>query len=215
MLYLDANNWIKTGIEFTDGTQHFSIVTTRDGFSDWSVIPLGVRVEPIRLRLTRHSEALRIQYHQETAANGTIGLPLNAAFCDGWHDVLLSRASWTQGGFWTIDNWPTDWSSATWGVSIQSQINFWYVEIEPIFSHPNSLPKVTPSHSLAGLWKDISSFAGYTFSCWWMISSLVQHIPNASPKIPPDFRDTFLPSDQALQAEFNRITDHVTDLIFQ
>ena len=48
-----------------------------------------------------------------------------------------------------------------------------------------------------------------------MISSLVQHILNASPKIPPDFRDTFLPSDQALQAEFNRITDHVTDLIFQ
>ena len=99
MLYLDANNWIKTGIEFTDGTQHFSIVITRDGFSDWSVIPLGVRVEPIRLRLTRHSEALRIQYHQETAANGTIELPLNAVFCDGWHDVLLSRASWTQGGF--------------------------------------------------------------------------------------------------------------------
>ena len=37
----------------------------RDGLSDWSVIPLGVRVEPIRLRLTLHSEALRIQYHQE------------------------------------------------------------------------------------------------------------------------------------------------------
>ena len=99
MLYVDANNWIKTGIEFTDGTQHFSIVITRDGFSDWSVIPLGVRVEPIRLRLTRHSEALRIQYHQETVANGTIGLPLNAAFRDDWPDVLLSRASWTQGGF--------------------------------------------------------------------------------------------------------------------
>ena len=65
MLRVDANNWIKTGIEFTDGIQHFSTVITRDGFSDWSVIPLGVRIEPIRLRLTRHSEALRIQYHQE------------------------------------------------------------------------------------------------------------------------------------------------------
>ena len=99
MLRLDAHNWIKTGIEFTDGIQHFSTVITRDGFSDWSVIPLGVRVEPIRLRLTRHSEALRIQYHQETVANGTIGLPLNAAFRDDWPDVLISRASWTQGGF--------------------------------------------------------------------------------------------------------------------
>ena len=65
MLCLDAYNWIKTGIEFTDGIQHFSTVIMRDGFSDWSVIPLGVRIEPIRLRLTRHSEALRIQYHQE------------------------------------------------------------------------------------------------------------------------------------------------------
>ena len=48
-----------------DGIQHFSTVITRDGFVDWSVIPLGTRVEPIRLRLTRHSEAVRIQYHQE------------------------------------------------------------------------------------------------------------------------------------------------------
>ena len=63
MLRVDAHNWIKTGIEFTDGIQHFSTVITRDGFLDWSVIPLGVRVKPIRLRLTRHSEALRIQYH--------------------------------------------------------------------------------------------------------------------------------------------------------
>ena len=47
-----------------------------------------------------------------------------------------------------------------------------------------------------------------------MISSLVLHIPHASPKIPPDLRDTFLLSDQALQAELNRITDHATDLIF-
>ena len=42
MLRVDALNSIKTGIEFTDGIQHFSTVITRDGFSDWSVIPLGV-----------------------------------------------------------------------------------------------------------------------------------------------------------------------------
>ncbi|MEL0160580.1 MAG: DUF1349 domain-containing protein [Deltaproteobacteria bacterium] len=81
MLRVDAHNWIKTGIEFTDGIQHFSTVITRDGFSDWSVIPLGVRVEPIRLRLTRHSEALRIQYHQEgqwqMARLGYLSMPLS------------------------------------------------------------------------------------------------------------------------------------------
>ena len=48
-----------------------------------------------------------------------------------------------------------------------------------------------------------------------MISSLVLHISHASTKIPPDLRDTFLLSEQELQAELNRITDHATDLIFQ
>ena len=48
-----------------------------------------------------------------------------------------------------------------------------------------------------------------------MISSLVLHIPHASSEIPPDLRDTFLLSEQELQVEINRITDHATDLIFQ
>ena len=48
-----------------------------------------------------------------------------------------------------------------------------------------------------------------------MISSLVLHIPHASTEIPPDLRDTFLLSEQELQVEINRITDHATDLIFQ
>ena len=39
MLRLDARNWIKCGIEYTDGMMHFSVVVTR-GVSDWSVIPL-------------------------------------------------------------------------------------------------------------------------------------------------------------------------------
>ena len=98
MLRLDAHNWIKTGIEFTDGIQHFSTVITRDGFSDWPVIPLGMRVEPIWLRLTRHSEALQIQYHQEgqwqMARLGYLSMPVR----DGWSDVLLSRTSWTKDG---------------------------------------------------------------------------------------------------------------------
>ena len=63
MLYLDERNWIKTGIEYTDGMMHFSAVVTRD-VSDWSVIPLpqATREQELRVRLTRHDDAVRIQY---------------------------------------------------------------------------------------------------------------------------------------------------------
>ena len=63
MLYLDEKNWIKTGIEYTDGMMHFSVVVTRQ-VSDWSVIPLpdaGIGDE-LRVRLTRHDDAVRVQY---------------------------------------------------------------------------------------------------------------------------------------------------------
>jgi N-formylglutamate deformylase len=43
----------------------------------------------------------------------------------------------------------------------------------------------------------------------------VLHLPHASTEIPSDLRDTFLLSQQELQVEINRITDHATDLIFQ
>jgi regulation of enolase protein 1 (concanavalin A-like superfamily) len=63
MLRLDAANWIKCGIEFTDGLMHFSVVVTR-GVSDWSVIPLhGVSPDdPLSVRLTRHDDAVRVQF---------------------------------------------------------------------------------------------------------------------------------------------------------
>ncbi|MBL8582578.1 MAG: DUF1349 domain-containing protein [Rhizobiaceae bacterium] len=63
MLRIDATNWIKTGIEYTDGMMHFSVVVTR-GVSDWSVIPLpnAVPADPVRVRLTRHGDAVRIHY---------------------------------------------------------------------------------------------------------------------------------------------------------
>lgn len=61
MLRIDERNWVKAGIEYTDGQQHFSVVATRET-SDWSVIPLPGNPDAIDIRLTRHAEAVRVQY---------------------------------------------------------------------------------------------------------------------------------------------------------
>lgn len=64
MIRLDAETWLKAGIEYTDAQQHLSVVVTR-GVSDWSVLPLaGFRPLPppeIRLRLTRLGSAVLVQ----------------------------------------------------------------------------------------------------------------------------------------------------------
>ena len=44
---------------------------------------------------------------------------------------------------------------------------------------------------------------------------MILHLPHASTLIPKDLRNDFLLSDQELQEEVNRITDHATDQIFQ
>ncbi|MCA1443992.1 DUF1349 domain-containing protein [Ensifer sp. IC4062] len=63
MLRLDQENWIKCGIEYTDGLMHFSVVVTR-GVSDWSVIPLHdvTPSDAIEVRVTRHGDAVRVQF---------------------------------------------------------------------------------------------------------------------------------------------------------
>jgi len=69
MLRLDEHNWIKCGIEYTDGLMHFSVVVTR-GVSDWSVIPLpGISPSaPLFVRLTRHDAAVRVQFRFDDRA---------------------------------------------------------------------------------------------------------------------------------------------------
>ena len=63
MLRVDEKNWIKTGIEYTDGLMHFSVVVTRE-VSDWSVIPLhdAKPADEVHVRLTRHGDAVRVQF---------------------------------------------------------------------------------------------------------------------------------------------------------
>lgn len=40
MVRLDAQNWVKTGIEYSDDVTNFSTVVTRNGRSDWSVVAM-------------------------------------------------------------------------------------------------------------------------------------------------------------------------------
>jgi regulation of enolase protein 1 (concanavalin A-like superfamily) len=61
MLRLDAEHWIKTGIEFVHGVQYVSAVVTNE-FSDWSVAPLVHNPPSIWLRVVRKAEAVEIFY---------------------------------------------------------------------------------------------------------------------------------------------------------
>lgn len=68
MLRRDAATWVKAGIEFTDGLMHFSVVVTGPR-SDWSVIalPEATPASVVAARLTRHGDALRVQYRVDAA----------------------------------------------------------------------------------------------------------------------------------------------------
>ncbi len=61
MVRLSETHWIKAGIEFTDGALHFSVVVTND-HSDWSMLKIAPPTSGLRLRMTRHGEAVRVQY---------------------------------------------------------------------------------------------------------------------------------------------------------
>lgn len=57
MLRLDGRNWIKLGIEHSDGHPNFSIVVTREN-SDWSVVPQPTVSGMQTVRLTRLGAAV-------------------------------------------------------------------------------------------------------------------------------------------------------------
>lgn len=61
MLRLSETHWIKAGIEYTDGLAYVSVVVTNDT-SDWSLVNIAAGRDGVRIRLTRHGEAIRIQY---------------------------------------------------------------------------------------------------------------------------------------------------------
>lgn len=97
MLRIDQHNWIKTGIEYTDGLMHFSVVVT-NGASDWSVIPLHSASpdDDVSVQLTRHDDAVRVQF----SVNGTPWqLARLAPFSKADASVGLMACSPERGGF--------------------------------------------------------------------------------------------------------------------
>ncbi len=67
MLYIDEQNWLKCGIEHSDGMTNFSIVVTR-GKSDWSVIGHPLISGPQQVRLTAMDNAVLAHFQTPNGA---------------------------------------------------------------------------------------------------------------------------------------------------
>jgi regulation of enolase protein 1 (concanavalin A-like superfamily) len=63
MLRVDDRHWVKAGLEFSDGVVHMSTVVTRE-CSDWSMVALPSYSGKLRLQLTRHDDAIRVQFRE-------------------------------------------------------------------------------------------------------------------------------------------------------
>jgi regulation of enolase protein 1 (concanavalin A-like superfamily) len=68
MVRLDDANWIKLGIEYSDGECNFSLVCTNNARSDWSVIPVGILSGPQEVRITRIGDAAIAHYRKPDGA---------------------------------------------------------------------------------------------------------------------------------------------------
>ena len=62
MLRVDAMNWVKAGIEHSDGVTNFSVVVTRGGNSDWSVFARPDVSGEQTLRLVRKNGAILVHF---------------------------------------------------------------------------------------------------------------------------------------------------------
>jgi uncharacterized protein len=60
MIRIDENNWIKTGVEYTDGKYALSTVVTAEK-SDWSIGTLEGDQDDVLLRVTLKDGSVRIQ----------------------------------------------------------------------------------------------------------------------------------------------------------
>lgn len=61
MLRIDAENWLKAGIEYYDGRYNISTVVTH-GTSDWSILPMDKAVDAVWIKAVRRKDAVEIFY---------------------------------------------------------------------------------------------------------------------------------------------------------
>jgi uncharacterized protein len=66
MVRLDAETWMKCGIEYVDGRQWASAVITR-GLSDWSVAALDPAPARLWIEVRRTAEAVQVAYGERAA----------------------------------------------------------------------------------------------------------------------------------------------------
>lgn len=97
MLRCGETCWIKAGIEFTDGLMHFSTVVSAPR-SDWSVIPLPEATPEtvVGVRITRHGDAVRVQYALD---GGAWRMARLCPFPEGPAEVGPMACSPTRAGF--------------------------------------------------------------------------------------------------------------------
>jgi len=89
--------WMKTGVEYTDGLMHFSVVMSA-GRSDWSVVPLPEATPdtPVAARVTRIGAAMQVRY---AVGDGPWRLARLAPFPAGAARAGLMACSPERGGF--------------------------------------------------------------------------------------------------------------------
>jgi hypothetical protein len=99
---VSETQWVKTGVEFTDGEAFLSTVVT-NGKSDWSVSQPFRELEDFRIRLTADRGALRIQASRDGGrwpllrlapfAIGPAGCQVGPTACTPERDGLTVRFS--------------------------------------------------------------------------------------------------------------------------